>query len=274
MKVKKYALIYGIWMLLVIVAPLLLIFFFAFSTAQLGDLTSFDFTIENLKLLADPLYVQIYFTSLKIAFLTTALTLILGYPTAYFISICKPKIQKYLLIIIILPMWMNMLLRTYAWKNILSPTGILNQFLIFLNLEPVNLLNSEISILIGMVYNFLPFMIIPIYVVLEKMDRDLVSASYDLGVSKIKTFFQITFKLSLAGVLTGITMVFVPSASNFVIPAYLGGGNTELIGNVIEREFKYGEVNRGSALALGLLLLILLFYLISRKDFKSKKVKS
>lgn len=270
MKYNKYASAYLLWMFFLIIAPLLLVIVFAFTNSQLGDGIG-SFTLDNIKELFNPLTLNIYFESFKLAFYTTAIALVLGYIAAYLLVKVNVKVRLYLLVLFIVPMWMNMLLRTYAWKSILSNNGLLNNLLNDIGLESIKLLNTPTAVLIGMVYNFLPFMVLPIYLILEKMNQDYVNASYDLGASKIKTFLKITLPLSLPGVLSGVTMVFMPAASTFVIPQYLGGGQVELIGNVIERDFRNGYINSGSALSLGLIVVIIGIMLVSevrRKNYE------
>ncbi len=256
---KKYSLAFWLYALVFIAAPIILILFFTFTTATRTNFTDFEFTLNNIQIAFESVYIKVILISLRIALITTLICLVIGYLTAYFITKVNQKYQSIILILIVLPMWMNMLLRTYAWRSILINNGILNQILDFLNLGRVEILNTEIAVIFGMVYNFLPFMIFPIYNSLRKMDNDLIIAAKDLGASKLKIFLKVIFPLSLPGVISGIVLVFMPSATSFVIPTYLGGGKIDLIGNIIERQFNVvGNWNLGSALSLIVLTILII----------------
>lgn len=257
MKKKSYlAYPYVLWSSLFIIVPLLLIVFFSFTEKVSG---SYQFSINNFKRLMDPLYIKVFTRSISLALQSTILCLVMGYPIAYMIS-RKPENKRGMLIMLfILPMWMNFLLRTYAWLAILGKNGLLNNLLNIIGLNSVDILYTNGAVLLGMVYNFLPFMVLPIYTSLLKMDQDLVNAAYDLGAGKITAFMKIIFPLSIPGVISGITMVFMPAVSTFVISQLLGGGKHMLIGNLIEQQFtSVGDWNFGSAISILMMILILL----------------
>ena len=242
---------YLIWMAGFIIVPLIMIFFYGFSSQEGG------FTLENIALISDPINRKALSLSLMLSVTSTAICLLLAYPLAMILHNIKMKSNSFLVLIIILPMWMNFLLRTIAWQNILEKTGVLNSLLNLLHLPTVEIINSPSAIVLGMVYNFLPFMVLPIYNVLAKIDKDVVNAARDLGANGLQTFHKIIFPLSLPGVISGITMVFVPSLTTFVISTILGGSKIVLIGNVIEQQFRLGNWHTGSGLSLVLMIFIL-----------------
>ncbi|MEG0328780.1 MAG: ABC transporter permease [Erysipelothrix sp.] len=255
---RKLIIPYVIWMSLFIVLPMLLIFLYAITTKG-NDVISLQFTLDNFKKFFDPLFIKVLWDSIKIAAITTVICLILGYPLAYYISRTSTHMQTMLILLVTIPMWINMLVRTYAWIGILSDVGIINNVLMYFGLNPIKMMYTDFSVILGMVYNFLPFMIIQIYTVLSKMDESLIQASYDLGANRYQTFRKIVFPLSLSGVISGITLVFLPSLSTFVIPKFLGGGSYVLIGNLIENQFlNIGDYNFGSALSLIMAVLIMI----------------
>ena len=185
--------------------------------------------------------------------------LILGYPVAYLISKMREGKRNILIMLFIVPMWMNFLLRTYAWLPILGKNGLINNFLVALGFSRINILYNDFAVLLGMIYNFLPFMILPIYTVLTKMDKDLINAAADLGADRKKIFTKIILPLSMPGVISGITMVFMPAVSTFVISRILGGGQYMLLGNLIETQFTtMGDWNFGSAIAIFMMIIILI----------------
>lgn len=197
---------------------------------------------------------------------STLLCLLIGYPFSYFLTKFKLKTRSTLILLVVIPMWMNFLLRTYSWINILSKNGILNSILKFFSLPTINIMYSKTAILLGMVYNFLPFMILPIYTTLIKIEKDYIEASYDLGANRVKTFTKLIFPMSLPGVITGITMVFIPAISTFEIAALLGGNKENLIGNIIEQQFRVtGNWNFGSSMSMVLLVLILVSLFVMNK---------
>ena len=247
---------YILWSAIFIVIPLFLIVFFGFTKMEGG---SYVFSLENFKELMNPLYFKVFWRSIKLAVISTILCLVIGYPTAYIISKTKVSRQNTLLMLAIIPMWMNFLLRTYAWSAVLGREGILNTFLKTIGLNPINILYTDTAVLLGMVYNFLPFMILPIYTVLSKMDQDLINAAKDLGANGRQVFSKIIFPLSMPGVVSGITMVFMPAVSTFVISKLLGGGQFMLIGNLIEQQFmSVGDWNFGSAISIFMMIVILI----------------
>ncbi|MFZ2257542.1 MAG: ABC transporter permease [Clostridiaceae bacterium] len=265
---KKTVAPYVLWAILFIVISLVMVFYFAL-TDQSGALT-----FENFTRIASGRTMGTLLRSLKIALFTTVLCFLIGYPFAYFVAGLKLRFQTTALLLVIIPMWMNFLLRTYAWVTILSKHGILNSLLGRFGLGPLDLLYTEGAVILGMVYNFLPFMILPIYTALEKMDRSLIEAAQDLGCNKFQAFSRVIFPLSLPGVISGIAMVFIPAISTFEITALLGGNKTNLIGNVIEQQFSVtGDWNYGSALSV-ILMIFLVFSLLFNKGDEGDRKKS
>ena len=250
-KARWGAIPYVVWMALFTVAPLILIVIYAFSNAE-GS-----FTVEHFTGMAD--YVGIFTRSLGLAAVATVISLLIGYPIAYFISKEKPSTQRFLMMLIMVPMWINFLLRTYAWMSILENNGFLNQFLSLLGLPTVNIINTDTAVVLGMVYNFLPFMILPIFSVIEKLDAKYIEAAQDLGANKVQTFRRVIFPLSIPGIISGITMVFIPSVTTFAISKLLGGGMTLLLGDLIEMQFLGSAYNPhlGSAIALVMMVIVL-----------------
>lgn len=260
---------YVVWSAIFIVIPLLLIVFFSFTSKVDGR---FVFSFENFQRLFEPIYFTVFIRSIWLAVLSTVLCLILGYPIAYIISKLPIKRRNMLILLFILPMWMNFLLRTYAWMAILGRDGLINTLLGYIGIGPIKMLYTDGAILLGMVYNFLPFMVIPIYTVLIKIDKNLVNASYDLGANKAQAFRKIILPLSIPGIISGITMVFMPAVSNFVIPSLLGGGKYMLVGNLIEQQFTtIGNWNFGSALSIFMMILILISMAFMSKYEKNGK---
>ena len=268
---KKFSLIYLFWGLIFIVLPLFLILAHALNANT--DLSDFVFTLDNFSRFFEPLYIKILITSLILAGLSTILCLIVGYPVAYIISKMSEKVRNNMILIFIIPMWMNFLLRTYAWLTLLGNKGLINKFIGLFGLGPWDLMYNSKAIMIGMVYNFLPFMVLPIYTVLLKMDTKLIEAAKDLGANDFEVFTKVIFPLSLPGIYTGITMVFIPAISTFVVPNLLGGNNFYLIGNLIEKQFTFtGDWGFGSAISM-VLILIMLLILVVPKLF-NKKIKT
>ncbi|CDB74912.1 MULTISPECIES: ABC transporter permease [Clostridia] len=254
---------YIVWSTLFIVIPLIIIVFFSFTQETASG---YSFTLENFKRVLNSQYVSVFRRSLVLAFQSTVLCLILGYPVAYLISKMKSNRRNILIMLFIVPMWMNFLLRTYAWLPILGKNGVINNFLSAIGLNTINILYTDAAVLLGMVYNFLPFMILPIYTVLIKMDNSLIDAAADLGANKRQIFTRVIFPLSMPGVITGITMVFMPAVSTFVISRLLGGGQYMLLGNLIETQFTtMGDWNFGSALAIFMMIIILISMAIMNK---------
>ena len=265
---SQLAIPYAVWVALMILLPMLLILLYAFTT-QGNDIVNFSFTLDHfIRFFTDQDFLLILWRSLVIAFKTTIICVLLGYPIAYFIARSSDKVRNILVLVITLPMWINMLVRTYAWIGILSDGGILQNILSFLGFGEPELLYTEGAVLLGMVYNFLPFMILQVNTSLCKMDKSLLEASADLGANRFQTFWRVTFPLSLSGVISGITLVFLPAGSSFFIPKLLGGGQFFLIGNVIENQFiTVGEWNFGSAISMIMAVVMMLcMFLIRRVD--------
>lgn len=265
-KFSQLALPYIIWAVFMLVLPMGLIGLY--SVMEHGNsIISFSFTLEHyIKFFTDPDFLLILWRSLMIAVKTTIICLLLGYPVAYFIARSREKVQNALILCITLPMWINMLVRTYAWIGMLSEGGLIQKILSMIGLGNNELLYTEGAVLLGMVYNFLPFMILQIQTSLSKMDHSLLEASADLGASPAQTFRRITLPLSLPGVINGITLVFLPAVSSFFIPKLLGGGQYFLIGNMIENQFiTVGEWNFGSAISMIMAVIMMLLMMAVRK---------
>ncbi|OUQ77743.1 ABC transporter permease [Massilimicrobiota sp. An105] len=257
---------YMIWVILMILLPMLLILFYALTTSG-NDIINFTFTLDHFKkFFTDPDFLLVLWRSLTIAVKTTIICVVLGYPVAYFIARSSDRVRNILVLAITLPMWINMLVRTYAWIGILSDGGIAQTILGFFGLKDMELLYTEGSVLLGMVYNFIPFMILQINTSLCKMDKSLLEASADLGANRVQTFLRVTLPLSLSGVVSGITLVFLPAVSSFFIPKLLGGGQFFLIGNVIENQFiTVGEWNFGSAISMIMAVIMMICMYAIRK---------
>ncbi|WP_455537832.1 ABC transporter permease [Terrisporobacter sp.] len=254
---------YILWSGLFIVIPLFLIIFFAFTKSSNGQ---YSFTLTNFEELMQPMYFRIFFRSLRLALISTVLCLLVGYPVAYIIARSKASRRSILLMLVIIPMWMNFLLRTYAWSAILGKNGVINTIITSLGFRPVNILYTDTAVLLGMIYNFLPFMILPIYTILSKMDQDLINAAKDLGANSKQVFTKVILPLSMPGVASGITMVFMPAVSTFVISKLLGGGQFMLIGNLIEQQFmSVGDWHFGSAISIFMMIVILISMAILNK---------
>ncbi len=281
MSMRRLTYPYIVWMIVFTLAPLLLIAFYAFTAYdQAGQLyftlTGFQnvFSTENTIALnvfglssifglemQVPIYINVFAKSLEIALVSTLICLFIGYPAAYILAERSKKRRgssNFLLFLFVTPMWMNALLRTYAWLALLEPKGIINTFLGFLNIAPVQFLYNDFGIGLGMVYNYLPFMVLPIHSVLLKISPSVVEAAEDLGANSLQTFTRVIFPLSMPGIMSGITMVFMPAMTTFLIPDLLGGGRYLLIGNVIERQFMVSrDFTTGSALSILLMIFVL-----------------
>ena len=230
---------YVIWTIIFTVVPLLIIIFYSFAQRDaFGDVV-YKFTLSNYKDFFEPIYLNVFWRSLKLSLISTVICLFLGYPMAFIMSRSKGLKQNLMVMLFILPLWTNFLLRTYAWMGLLRDQGIINELLIKLGLisEPITVLYTNSAVVLGMVYNFLPFMVLPIFSVLSKMDKSLIEAARDLGANEMNVFMKIIFPLSFPGVATGIVMVFMPAVSTFVISDLLGGGQTILLGNLIQNQF-------------------------------------
>ena len=265
-KFSQLAFPYIIWAALMLVLPMVLIALY--SVTEPGNtIISFTLTLDHyVKFFTDPDFLIILWRSLWIAIKTTIICLLLGYPVAFFISRNSEKVQNLLVLCVTLPMWINMLVRTYAWIGLLSEGGLVQRILSLIGLGGSELLYTEGAVLLGMVYNFLPFMILQINTSLCKMDHSLLEASADLGANPVQTFVRVILPLSLPGVINGITLVFLPAVSSFFIPKLLGGGKYFLIGNMIENQFiTVGEWNFGSAISMIMAVIMMLLMMAVRK---------
>ena len=249
---------YGIWALLFIVVPLIFVAYYAFTD------NSYHFTLENLARFFTArsangtyTYLLIFWRSLKLAFISTLICLLMGYPIAYILSRASAQTQKVLITLIMIPMWMNFLIRTYAWMTILQDTGILNSFLQALGLRPLKMIGTEGAVVVGMVYDYFPYMILPIYSVMAKMDLKLEEAARDLGCNSWGVLRRVIFPLSLPGVISGITMVLIPSISTFYISQKLGNGKFYLIGDTIEGQYVANNLHFAAAIAFILMVILL-----------------
>ena len=247
---------YLVWMAIFIVVPMFLVVYYAFTvTTPEGA----SFSLANFSRFFEPIYLRVLWRSLYMALLSTAVCLVLGYPAALIMVGNAFERKHVLLLLFVVPMWMNFLLRTYAWLTILERNGFLNFLLGKLNLPTLNILYTNSAVILGMVYNFLPFMVLPIYSVLRKIDPGVIEAAADLGANPFRVFTKVILPLSLPGVVSGITMVFMPALTTFVISRLLGGGQFTLIGNLIEQQFLVvGDWGCGSAISVVMIILILL----------------
>ena len=260
-KLSHLAIPYVIWMALFVVAPIIMVVIYAFSSADGG------FTLANFGKIGT--YAVVFGRSFKLAIIATVICLAIGYPVSYMMSKEGPRFQRIAMVLIMLPMWMNFLLRTYSWMSILENNGLLNQLfqkigLIALynqvfgtDLSYFRLINTQGAVVLGMVYNYLPFMILPIYSVIIKLDRSLIEAAHDLGANTFNVFRRVILPLSLPGVLSGITMVFVPSVSTFAISKMLGGGTEMMLGDLIEQQFLGGAYNPQLGAAISLVMMVI-----------------
>lgn len=242
-----------LWSSIFIIAPLLFVIYYAFTDR------SGHFTLANLAALSSENYRMTFLRSLCYSLIATIICLIIAYPAAYIISRSKRRSQGTLIMLVMLPMWMNLLIRTYSWMAILQDTGFLNGILSALGFSRVHMINTPGAVILGMVYNYLPYMILPIYSVIVKIDHRLIEAAKDLGAGSFQVLTKVTLPLSISGVISGITMVFVPSISTFYISQKLGGGNYDMIGDAIERQYMSNyNYNLGAAMSLVLMVLILI----------------
>lgn len=260
---KKYSYMYFMWSLVFIVFPLILVLVYSFNSSSGMSLANFSPTFDNFRRVFEPLYIKIFLVSILLAIGSTLLCIVVGYPVAYYISRMSDKWRNSLMLLFVVPMWMNFLLRTYAWLTLLGNNGLINKFLGLFGIAPLNLMYNINAIMLGMVYNFLPFMVLPIYSTLVKMDKSLIEAAKDLGATNAQIFKKVIFPLSLPGVYTGITMVFIPAISTFVIPDLLGGNRFYLIGNLIEKQFTFtGDWAFGSAISIVLILIMFVIMIL------------
>ena len=257
---------YSFWAVLFIIVPLLFVAYYAFTDSD------FHFTLENItrfftatSTVADDkglsrevhTYLLIFMRSLKLAVISTVICLIFGYPAAYIISKAAPRTQSIMITLIMIPMWMNFLIRTYAWMTILQDTGIFNSLIGLIGIRPVHIIGTESAVVIGMVYDYFPYMILPIYSVMAKMDEKLIEAARDLGCDAVGVLRRVIWPLSLPGVFSGITMVLVPSISTFYISQKLGNGKFYLIGDAIEGQYVANNLHFAAAIAFILMVILL-----------------
>ena len=245
---------YILWMIIFIVIPIILVGYFAFTQSENGIVF---FTTENFRRVFKLVYIKVLLRSINLALICTLICFLIGYHVAYIMAYKNFNFSSMLLFLFLVPMWMNMLLRTYAWLTILEKNGIINSFLSLLGFSKMNLLYTNKTIILGMVYNFLPFMILPIHTSLKKINYSTIEAAQDLGANSFTIFFKIIFPLSLPGVFSGITMVFMPAVTTFIVPNLLGGGKFMLIGNLIEQQFlRVADWHFGCAVSLILIAVI------------------
>lgn len=272
MRMKWTSYPYILWMIIFIVVPLALILLYSFTVGEEGGITNLRFTLDNFRRFLDPKYLDVLWISINLALKSTLITLILGYPLAMIIAKEKPKKRNVMILLLVIPMWMNFLLRTYAWLTLLGKNGFINYIITKLGFAPLNLIYNDRAVLLGMVYNFLPFMVLPIYSVLVKIDKSLIEAAEDLGANKFEVFSKVTFPLSIPGIITGITMVFMPAVSTFVISRLLGGGQYMLIGNLVEQQYLWvGDWHFGSAISIIMMAFILVTMAITAKFDNQKE---
>ena len=252
LKNKSLAFPYLIWMTVFIAVPLLIVVYFAFTTK------SGAFTLENITALGD--YTTVFARSLLLAAIATVICLVLAFPVGYWLSRLPVSSQRMMQMLVILPMWMNFLLRTYAWMSLLENNGLINRFLGLFGIGPFEMINTQGAVVLGMVYNYLPFMILPLYTAMVKIDNSIIEAAQDLGADIFRVLGRVLIPLAMPGIATGITMVFVPSVSTFIISRMLGGGDTMLVGDLIELQFLGNSYNYnlGSAMSLVLMVIVLL----------------
>jgi len=252
MNKKLLAMPHIIWSGAFILIPLCMVFYYGLTDK------SGAFTLANIATMAAPEHVKALLLSIELSLISTAICFILAYPLAMMLVNMNMNKHSFIVLIFILPMWMNFLLRTLAWQTLLEKTGVINNILGFFRLPALEIINTPAAIVLGMVYNFLPFMVLPLYNTLSKIDKNIINAARDLGADSIQTFFRITLPLSVPGIISGVTMVFIPALTTFVISSLLGGSKILLIGNVIEQEFtQAGNWHLGSGLSIVLMIFII-----------------
>ena len=270
-RLSRFAIPYVIWMALFVVAPIIMVVIYAFSASVGG------FTLDNFAKMGT--YTVVFTRSFKLALIATAICVLIGYPVSYKMSKEGPRFQRLAMVLIMLPMWMNFLLRTYSWMAILENNGLLNQLFRKIGLIALynnifgtdisffRMINTQGAVVLGMVYNYLPFMILPIYSVIVKLDHSLIEAARDLGANSVQVFRRVILPLSLPGVLSGITMVFVPSVSTFAISKMLGGGTEMLLGDLIERQYMGGAYNHylGAAISLVMMVIVVICMVVMNR---------
>ena len=270
-RLSRFAIPYVIWMALFVVAPIIMVVIYAFSSASGGS------TLDNFAKMGT--YTVVFTRSFKLALIATAICVLIGYPVSYKMSKEGPRFQRLAMVLIMLPMWMNFLLRTYSWMAILENNGLLNQLFRKIGLIALynnifgtdisffRMINTQGAVVLGMVYNYLPFMILPIYSVIVKLDHSLIEAARDLGANSVQVFRRVILPLSLPGVLSGITMVFVPSVSTFAISKMLGGGTEMLLGDLIEQQYTGGAYNPylGAAISLVMMVIVVICMVVMNR---------
>ena len=270
-RLSRFAIPYVIWMALFVVAPIIMVVIYAFSASVGG------FTLDNFAKMGT--YTVVFTRSFKLALIATAICVLIGYPVSYKMSKEGPRFQRLAMVLIMLPMWMNFLLRTYSWMAILENNGLLNQLFRKIGLIALynnifgtdisffRMINTQGAVVLGMVYNYLPFMILPIYSVIVKLDHALIEAARDLGADSVSVFRKVILPLSFPGVLSGITMVFVPSVSTFAISKMLGGGTEMLLGDLIEQQYMGGAYNPylGAAISLVMMVIVVVCMVIMNR---------
>ena len=255
MKTKWVSAPYLVWMTVFIAVPLLMIAVFAFTTNDV------KFTVKNIQDVGQ--YANIFFRSIWLSVIATAICLVVAYPVSFILSRMEKHKQATMLMIVMLPMWMNFLLRTYAWMTLLGNNGVINHLLGLIGIGPLKLINTSGAVVLGMVYNYLPFMILPLYSVMVKIDKSVIEAASDLGCSSFATLFRVIVPLSLPGITSGITMVFVPAISTFIISRMLGGGSNLLIGDLIEMQFLGNAYNPHLGAAISLVLMVIILVIMT-----------
>ena len=279
-RLSRFAIPYVIWMALFVVAPIIMVVIYAFSSASGG------FTLDNFARMGT--YTLVFTRSFKLALIATAICVLIGYPVSYMMSKEGPRFQRLAMVLIMLPMWMNFLLRTYSWMSILENNGLLNQLFqqiglidlynqiamhfasdpaAYVPIDHFQMIGTQGAVVLGMVYNYLPFMILPIYSVIVKLDHSLIEAARDLGANSVQVFRRVILPLSLPGVLSGITMVFVPSVSTFAISKMLGGGTEMLLGDLIEQQYMGGAYNPylGAAISLVMMVIVVICMVVMNR---------
>ena len=276
-RLSRFAIPYVIWMALFVVAPIIMVVIYAFSASVGG------FTLDNFAKMGT--YTVVFTRSFKLALIATAICVLIGYPVSYKMSKEGPWFQRLAMVLIMLPMWMNFLLRTYSWMAILENNGLLNQLFRKIGLIALynnifgtdisffRMINTQGAVVLGMVYNYLPFMILPIYSVIVKLDHSLIEAARDLGANSVQVFRRVILPLSLPGVLSGITMVFVPSVSTFAISKMLGGGTEMLLGDLIEQQYMGGAYNPylGAAISLVMMVIVVICMVVMNRFGEGEK---
>ena len=270
-RLSRFAIPYVIWMALFVVAPIIMVVIYAFSASVGG------FTLDNFAKMGT--YTVVFTRSFKLALIATAICVLIGYPVSYKMSKEGPRFQRLAMVLIMLPLWINFLLRTYSWMAILENNGLLNQLFRKIGLIALynnifgtdisffRMINTQGAVVLGMVYNYLPFMILPIYSVIVKLDHSLIEAARDLGANSVQVFRRVILPLSLPGVLSGITMVFVPSVSTFAISKMLGGGTEMLLGDLIEQQYMGGAYNPylGAAISLVMMVIVVICMVVMNR---------